>query len=125
MVEKISEAEAMDKILEHCLKNKQGITSHDLHRHLFPTWDRKVIDFLIEKIDDSSDFIAIAGRGNIANTISATGMTENFLKEGGFTKIEKDKILSIEKEAEKEALELEKTKVDLILAKETLKELRV
>lgn len=122
MIENISEGQAKDMILKYCVDNGSLISSEELKRNLFPEFDIDIINLLIDKIDQSYDNVAETRSNKRTSYIRATGITSAFLKQGGYAQSELNNEIELQKNLERENLELEKTKVDLKLAKETLKE---
>ncbi|MCK0114931.1 hypothetical protein [Gelidibacter sp. F63206] len=120
---KLSEGESKDIILKLCVKHKGSlISSISLKKLLFPNASLDEIKFLVNKIDNTYDKVADVRTSRHESYISSNGITDIFLQQGGFTKVEKDENKSLKKQAKKDKLELEKAKVDLELAKKMLKE---
>jgi len=108
MIEDITEGQAKDMILEYCIEKRNSlINSRELGKELFPDTSIDIINLLLEKIDRSSGSIANVRLDSRTKFISSNGITSGFLKQGGYTKLEKDEQLRLEKETKKESLELE------------------
>jgi len=119
----ISEGKAKDMILEFALKSiGEPIVSNLIQRELFPDSSNEEIDFLFKRIDNSIDKIAdirIRPQGNI---IITNKITELFVKNGGYEKLERETKKEKETLIYKESIEFEKAKIDLELAKKMLEE---
>ncbi|WP_298238440.1 hypothetical protein [uncultured Algibacter sp.] len=100
----------LDSILKYCLeKNKtdNGYTFiYELENKLFTDFNEDEIMSLIKYIDNSGyEVLEIYLTGNPC--INITGLTERFLKNGGFTKIESDLKSDSDLKKDKESLDLE------------------
>ena len=117
----ITEAEAKDLILEYAVNNNRNITSHEIHKEVLPDCSIDEIEFLIEKMKNTTDKVADITISVHSCIITATGISKRFLEQGGFTKIEKHNLELKQKESERETIELEKSVIDLKLKRWQLK----
>ncbi|QCX38054.1 hypothetical protein FF125_06285 [Aureibaculum algae] len=125
-----SDIEALDFIIDQCLKTSFSVSADDLIKsgHIKLT-DEKGYGTLTPDFDASKEFTRYLGilkkyelckcnstkDGEFA---SANSNTLNFQKQGGFKALYKD----LKDKRNRDKLEFEKSKVDLELSKETLKE---
>ncbi|AUC20626.1 hypothetical protein BTO15_00180 [Polaribacter sejongensis] len=94
-----------------------------LRDSLFSELNIDQVKFLIESIDkEKPELLIIMPYSEKSPLIQPTGLVNEFLNQGGFTKIEKDKELLLNKQNEREEREIRKSKVDLELAEKMLKE---
>ena len=123
-MEEYTTAKCLDEILKHILKSKKGsfFTADSIQKHLFNDLTIDEITLLFKKIQNSHDEVAKVEISEYNAIISANGITERFLKQGGFSKIEDDEIKKLKTQEEKENLEFEKSKIDFELAKKMLKD---
>lgn len=122
-MKELTTANCLDLILENCIKkDDKPLFAHDIKNDILQELTEDEIILLLTKISNSSDPIAEVTISENTECIEKNGITERFLKQGGFSAIEKEEIKNQEKQAYKENLELEKTEVDLDLAKKMLKE---
>lgn len=120
------DAEKYDLILEYIARDENrnvNVNKHLLHKEVFPELNTDQIVRLIDEMEYLKPEVFRRYNKGTNSPITSNGLTKTFLEQGGFTKIKKDAIEEQRKIDEKDDLELEKTKVDLELAKETLKEL--
>lgn len=121
----MNESEAKDLILRHCLKHhEEPFSSHKLQTEIpeLSTNPTGVIDLWIERIGGTHDKVARVDFGEFCNYIASNGLTETFLKQGGFTKYEQEESERKRIQAEQDNIAFEKSKIDLELAKRMLKE---
>ena len=122
-VEIITEGNAKDLILKHALKNPEDfISSQEIHKKILPEISIDEVELLFEKIQNTIDKVADVRISEYNCLINATGITKTFIEQGGFTKTEKEFNELKEKETERERIEFEKSKIDLELSKNMLKE---
>jgi hypothetical protein len=122
-IEIITEGNAKDLILKFALKKPEDfISSQEIHKEVLPELSIDEVEFLFEKIQETSDKVADVRIGEYNCLINSTGITETFIKQGGFTKSENEYLKQEKYEKEKERIEFEKSKIDLELAKRMLEE---
>ncbi|SEA60687.1 hypothetical protein [Bizionia paragorgiae] len=118
----ITEGQAKDLILEYALKNgDKTISAHEIQKEILPELSSDEVEFLFEKIQNTTDNVADVAISEYACLITATGITKRFIEQGGFTKSEKETAELKEKKAEKERIDFEKSIIDLRLKKWQLK----
>lgn len=126
-----SDIKTLDFIVDQCLTKGYGINANDLVKsgHINLT-DKKGYGTLTPEFDASAEFtryLGILKKYDVCDCTftkdgefaSSNSNTLNFQKQGGFKAIYKD----LNEQRKREQLEYEKSKVDLKLAKETLKDL--
>ena len=87
----ITEGQAKDLILEYALKNgEKTISAHEMQKEVLPELSEDEVEFLFEKIQNSSDNVADIAISEYACLITATGITKRFIEQGGYTKSEKE-----------------------------------
>ncbi|RSK41299.1 hypothetical protein [Mangrovimonas spongiae] len=114
-----------DQILEFISRDENLnilCNKHLLQEKVFPDLHVDEIVELIDQMEIIKPKVFKTLNRGMTRPIQANGLTKKFLKQGGFSKIKHELLLEQQKALEKENLELEKTKVDLKLAKETLEE---
>lgn len=122
-MKELTAANCQDRILEKCIeKNDKPLHVVEIKNDIFPTLTEDEIILLLKRISNSSDPVANVVISDYTESVEKNGITEKFLKQGGFTQIENLEIDKQKKQLYKENLELEKTEVDLDLAKKMLKE---
>ena len=122
-MKELTTAKCLDLILENCIKkDDKPLSVHEIKNNIFPELTEDEITLLLTKISNSSDPIAKVTISDYTECIEKNGITERFLKQGGFSEIEKEEVENQKKQEYKEKLELEKTEIDLDLAKRMLKE---
>ncbi len=96
----ISEGEEKDMILKYCIeKGNKLTTSNVLKAELFPNTSIDKVNYLIGKIGNTIDPIAIVKMESRIKFIITSGITEIFIQQGGFTEKEKEEEqLKIKKE---------------------------
>jgi hypothetical protein len=118
----ITDGQAKDLILEYALKNeKKTISAHEIQKEVLTKLSQDEVEFLFEKILNSSDNVAHIVISENACLINATGITKRFIEQGGYTKSEKITSELKKKEEEKESIDLQKSIIDLRLKKWQLK----
>jgi hypothetical protein len=123
MENEITEGNAKDLILEYALsKPKDFISAYEIQKEVLPELSKDEVEFLFEKIQRTSDKVADVRISEHNCLINATGITEKFIKQGGFTESEKEYLKQEKYEEEKERIEFEKSKIDLELAEKMLEE---
>lgn len=121
----MNESEAKDLILEYCLKNpKEPISSNTIQKEVpeLAAIQTGVIDLWIKRIDGIDDKVARVDFGEFGNFIASNKLTDTFLKQGGFSKYEKEEAEQKHIQNERDNIAFEKSKIDLDLAKKMLKE---
>ena len=93
-----------------------------IQKDLFPYYNDDQIISLLNQIQSNRPDILKYKRTDAGDLIQITGLTESFLNQGGFTKIEENRNFELEKKNKRENFEFEKAKIDLELAKKMLKE---
>jgi hypothetical protein len=116
-----TQGQILDNILEYCLKNGETDLS-DIKKNLLPELNDDSIKHLLEKIDNYKHNIADILFSRYNASISSTGLTQKFLDQGGFDKLENQKNSELERGKELKNLEFKKSKIDLKLAEKMLKE---
>jgi hypothetical protein len=98
-------------------------TNNSLKESLFPELHIDQVKYIVESIKNQKpELLEINDYSEEEKLIQPTGLVYEFLNQGGFTKIEKEKGELLKKQAEKEELEIKKSRVDLELAEKMLKE---
>jgi len=119
-----------DEILKAMISNpNQGnkvlfFTPKSLKEYLFSDLHVDQVQLLIQEIiEEKPELIRILDESRLISGLAVlpTGNVESFLSEGGFTKIEKDKLRTQKIVVEKESIEFENSKIDLRLNKWQLK----
>ena len=115
---KLTEGESKDLILKLCSKHKGvPISSISLRKIIFPKASTDNIKLLLTNIKNASEEVAEIRIGRVESFAISNLRTDSFLKRGGFTKLEIEQNALLKKQAEKERIEFEKSKIDLILKK--------
>lgn len=125
-----SDIEPLDFIVDQCLNKGYGVNANDLVKsgHIKLT-DEKGYGTLTPEFDTSKEFtryLGILKKYNVCDCTftfdgefaSSNLNTLNFQKQGGFKKLYKD----LKQKEKRDKLEFKKSKVDLKLSEETLKE---
>lgn len=104
--ENISEGNALDMILNYCLEQaEKPITPYVLQKNLFSSLNIDEIKLLLKRIENAADKLADVRFGEHNTIILSNGITERFLKNGGFTGIEKENEIASQKRTKKEEIE--------------------
>ena len=117
----INSKDALDVILQYSLK-KEYLDISIIKKNLFNDLNDDEITYLLTNILNYEDEIAEVQISEYNSIIKANGMTQNFLNQGGFSKIYKKREQELDREKELKDLEFEKSKIDLELAKKMLKD---
>lgn len=118
----------LDKILDFLVthfntkKNVWMPNVKSIQKGLFPYYNVDQIISLLNQIQNNRPDILKYKRTNAGDLIQITGLTESFLSQGGFTKIEENRNFEFKKKDKRETLEFKKTKIDLELAEKMLEE---
>lgn len=119
------DAHKFDMILKY-ISDEQNrnihINGHKLKKDLFPDLHLDQISNLLDEMEYIKPEVFKRFKKGATSPIQANGLTIPFLETGGFTEIKTKISLEKQKAEEKEIIEFEKSKVDLELAKKTLKE---
>ncbi|NKI28244.1 hypothetical protein HCG49_16950 [Arenibacter sp. 6A1] len=120
-IKKHTEGEVKDIILKHALeKSNKTISAREI-KIIFPGITFEEIQFLLEKMQNTVDKVADVRISKTNCFLIANEITNQFLTQGGFSKIEKDAAEQEKKRAHKEHLELEGSITSLRLNKCKLK----
>tara|TARA_R110002072_G_scaffold97140_4_gene213464 strand:+ start:31 stop:483 length:453 start_codon:yes stop_codon:yes gene_type:complete len=118
----------LDRILDFLIKhfNKERNVwmpnVKSIQADLFPYYNTDQVISLLNQIQKNRPDILKYKRTNAGDLIQITGLTESFLNQGGFTKIEENQNFELEKKSERESIEFKKAKIDLKLAEKMLEE---
>jgi len=118
----------LDKILDFLITHfntKRNVwmpNVKSIQKDLFPYYNDDQIISLLNQIQSNRPDILKYKRTDAGDLIQITGLTESFLNQGGFTKIEENRNFELEKKNKREKFEFEKGKVDLELSKKMLEE---
>ena len=111
-------ADAMDKILEFAVANRDKIITPDLvKRDLFKENEIETIIFLFKEIKKFNSDIAEFDFEKYYYAIEANAITVRFLSGGGFKEMQKRDTVRIQEDEKKLKREDEKSELDLKLAK--------
>ena len=109
--DKLTSAQAQDEILRHILKNKElGYFNHGkIRNQLFPELNREQTELLFDNLIDHYDDITKHFKTDLGASICSNGLTQSFLENGGFVKIEEENTIDIRKseEGEKRAVDIQ------------------
>ena len=113
-MEEIINGKNLDLILEYSIeiyKSDNGwLFLHELRKKVFPDFTPDEVELLVKYLDDNhSDKLDIEFEGNPC--FMKNGITERFLKNGGFSKIESDLNSESDFLKEKELLEFDNLKL--------------
>ncbi|MCD8426009.1 hypothetical protein LNJ40_11995 [Tenacibaculum dicentrarchi] len=115
-IKNVTEGEAKDLILKSAIKlGDKPLSAVKVHKDILPDISLDEIEFLFKKIRDINDQVADVRISEFNCLIIANGITEKFIKQGGFTKQEKNILELQKKEIEKERIDFEKSNIDLRL----------
>lgn len=114
----------LDFLIKHFNKERNVLMPNvmSIQKDLFPYYNTDQVISLLNQIHNNRPDILKYKRTNSGDLIQITGLTESFLNQGGFTKIEENQNIEFKKKKKKENLEYEKTKIDLELSKKILEE---
>ena len=103
----ISKGEALDLILQYCLDKteKEYVSLNELQTEVLTDVNEDIILLLLERIENSTDKIAEVIISEYTTVIRATGLTERFLEQGGFTASKKKEQAELEQEKKHKYLE--------------------
>ena len=115
----IEQAEKTDRLLKELLDN--GNMVYEQAVEFFKTADEMCVAV---KVVEKMELVHLAGEpfNKLFLFLTPRDGLETFLNNGGLTKALTKRAIELEKQAEKEELEIRKSKVDLELAERTLKE---
>ena len=94
----------------------------EIQQTLFPNDEPQNIERILEWMDSYSHIPRIVKYEDYY--VTKTAHTKEFLKNGGFKKDYQNQTAQLQKQTEKEELEIRKTKTDLTLAEKSLKDYR-
>jgi len=103
----ISKGEALDLILQYCLEKteKEYVSLNELQTEVLTDVNEDIIIMLLERIKNSHDKIAEVIMSEHTTVIRASGLTERYLEQGGFTASEKREQAELEQEKKHKDLE--------------------
>ena len=108
MEKELTQGQLKDLILKFLIENsEQYFNPYKIKLELFPELNMDEVTFLIEKIINSVDKIVEGNIGEFDNSfVKANGLTERFIKQGGFEKIEKNLKEEADRVEKREMLEI-------------------
>jgi len=122
MDESIKTAEAKDKILKYIIEKAKHTTVYDVKNDVFPDESNDVLELVFKQIGRFNNIIEMTFSDHVGTVLIPNDLTKIFLEEGGFVRKAKEDLAEKIKTEEAKNIELEKSKIDLELAKKMLKE---
>jgi hypothetical protein len=113
----VSNGEAKDRILKYILENNDRIIhASEINEKVLTGTSLAEIEILLERML-TVDKIAEIVISDYSHCIRANKLTEVFINQGGFTKVEKDEAILKEKEHKNKQIEIQNSSIDLQLKK--------
>lgn len=117
---KTNSNEVLDCILQYCIENKD-VNSDKIINDLFPDVNIDQLSFMLNKIMSCDVKVLNIEEGHYT-VINSTGMTKDFLNNGGFSSLFEKQEKELKLKQEKDDIEFRKSKIDLELSENMLKE---